>query len=147
MSQRVFADASPGGFGDVTERAIAFVVVENAVAVVGNEKVAAAIVIVIGGACSLSPAGVRQAGLLRHVFEMQIAEIAVQVAGGAVKRDVGCRMSDVGRVGSQSFAWDLAVLAWFRSPGTRPSGRHCRSRRSLHHSRGFDEVLLPGNAA
>ena len=103
-----------GGFGDVTERAIAFVVVENAVAVVGNEKVAAAIVIVIGGAAPCpQPVCAKPAFASR----LRNADRRDCGTGGWWRRrgmsDVGCRMSDVS--GASPLPGTLPS-SWFRSP-------------------------------
>ena len=65
MSQRTFGRGESGRCGDVAEGAVAFVVVEDAVAVVGDEEVAAAVVVVIADADALAPAGAGEAGFLR----------------------------------------------------------------------------------
>ena len=73
-----------GFLGYVAELAGAFVVIEDAVSVVGDEEVAQAVVIVVGGADALAPSGSGQAGSCGDVFKLEIAEIAVEVAGGRV---------------------------------------------------------------
>ena len=46
-----------GAFGDIGEGSVAIVVIENVLAVVGDEQVVVAIVVVVADAAGLSPAG------------------------------------------------------------------------------------------
>src|SRR5580698_7079952 len=46
-----------GAFGDVGEGAVAIVVIENVLAVVGDEEIVVAVIVVVADAAGLSPAG------------------------------------------------------------------------------------------
>src|SRR5580658_8668387 len=70
-----------GAFGDVGEGAVAVVVIENVLAVVGDEEVVIAIVVVVADAAGLSPAGADvEAGTLGDIGESAVAIIFEKVA-------------------------------------------------------------------
>ncbi len=66
---------------DVCEGAIAIVVEENVMSPEGDEQVDEAIVVVVTGADSLSPADEAYTGFLGNVCECPIVVVAVEVAG------------------------------------------------------------------
>src|SRR5262249_22018190 len=68
----------------IFEDALAFVVIQHAMAIVGDEQVAQAVVVVVAHANSLPPPGVRQAGFRRDVFELEIAEIAIKMVASLI---------------------------------------------------------------
>ena len=69
-------------FGNVSEGAVAIVVIKNVAAPVAHEQVLEAVVIVIGRAAALAPSGIGQTGLLRDIRECAIAIVSEQKAGG-----------------------------------------------------------------
>ncbi len=68
----------------VGERAVAVVMVEHAIAPIGDEQVVQAVVIVIADAAALAPASARHAGFDRHVGERAVAIILEQAAHRSV---------------------------------------------------------------
>src|SRR5260370_2097123 len=71
------------GFGgDIGERAVAIVVVEDVFAEVGNEEIVEAVVLVLADAHGLSPAGMNEASLRGDIREGGVAIIFVQAIGG-----------------------------------------------------------------
>ena len=50
-------------------------------AVIGDEKIFVAIVVVVTGANPLAPSHFSQAGFLRDIHEMHVSGIAVKMAG------------------------------------------------------------------
>ena len=86
----------PGSDRHVTERAVAFVAVERRLTEVGDEKIALAVVVIVGGADALRPADAPQAGAGRHVFEPQLPAIAIEMAGGASALTVAVERRGVG---------------------------------------------------
>src|SRR5438105_7105149 len=67
-------------FAHVSEGAIAVVVVEGVLAVVGEEKIFETIVVVVAYANSLPPAGARQAGFAGDVGKGAVAIVFEQIA-------------------------------------------------------------------
>ena len=68
-----------GRVGDVVESSVAFVVIKNAVAVVGDEQIFVAIVVIVADASTLSPANLSQSSFLGDVGEMHVPEITVKM--------------------------------------------------------------------
>src|SRR5207248_11435321 len=64
---------------DVAERAVAIVAIENLVAVIGDEEIDVAVVVVVAGADALSPSRAADACLVRHVGERAVAVVAIQM--------------------------------------------------------------------
>src|SRR5271169_422926 len=63
-----------GTLGDVGEGAVAVVVIENVLAVVGDEEVVEAVVVVVADAAGLSPAGADvEAGTFGYIGEGAVA--------------------------------------------------------------------------
>jgi hypothetical protein len=72
--------------GNIGERAVVIVVVEDVFAEVGNEEIVEAVVVVVADADGLSPAGMNQASLYGDVGEGAVAIIFVQAIGGLLAR-------------------------------------------------------------
>ena len=77
----------PGLLGDVRERAVAVVAVEDVPPPVADEEVVEAVVVVVAHAAGLAPAGTGQAGLLGDVGERAVAVVVEQVARGLAVPD------------------------------------------------------------
>src|SRR5213593_3069109 len=87
-----FAGAGDAGFfADVSERAIAVVVVEDILAKVGHEKIIEAIVVVIADADSLAPAGMEEASSCSDIRESSIAIVFEKVIGGLLAGGKTCQ--------------------------------------------------------
>ena len=70
-----------GAFGDVGEGAVAIVVIENVLAVVGDEEIVVAVVVVVADAAGLSPAGADvEAGTFGDIGEGAVAIIFEEAA-------------------------------------------------------------------
>src|SRR5919204_3537897 len=65
---------------DVSEGAVAVVVVERILAVIGDEQVFEAVIVVVAYANSLSPPRALQTGFLRNVGKSAIAIVLEQIA-------------------------------------------------------------------
>src|SRR5262249_25859252 len=72
----------PGSFADVGERAVAVVVVEDVLSVVGDVEIGVAVVVVVADAHALSPPGMNQAGYLGDIGESAIVVVAIEMVGG-----------------------------------------------------------------
>jgi hypothetical protein len=80
-----FARACDAGFfADVGEGAVAIVVIEDILAVVGYVQILEAVVIVIADADALAPAAVREAGFLGDIGKRAVVIVAVEMIGGSV---------------------------------------------------------------
>ncbi len=66
-------------FGDVRERAVAVVVVQNIFPEICHEQVFVTVVVVIPDAYALAPTGMQQTGLRRDVRERAVAIVLEQV--------------------------------------------------------------------
>src|SRR5271165_124972 len=78
-----FAGACNAGFfADVGEGAVTIVMVKDVFAVIGDEEVVVAVVVVIADADALPPAGMGEAGFLRDVGKGAVVIVVVQVVGG-----------------------------------------------------------------
>ena len=86
------------GVGGVTKPAIALVVVQDAAAVVRDEQVCAAVVVVVAGTDALGPTDAVQASPSGHVLEAQAAAIPIQMAG---RRPAGTVVLERRRVGDE----------------------------------------------
>src|SRR5262249_42286441 len=73
-----------GPFRDVSEGAVAIVVIEDVFAEVGDEQVLEAVVVVIANANALSPAGVDETGFDRDVGKGAVAIVLEQMTGGGL---------------------------------------------------------------
>ena len=108
-----------GAFGDVGEGAVAVVVIENILAVVGDEEIVIAIVVVVADAAGLSPTGADvEAGTFGDIGEGAVAIVLEQAA---------MRL--------------LALRETFKAPAVDEerdrASRRCRSRRRPDRSRWF----------
>jgi hypothetical protein len=65
---------------DVAERAVAVVAIEHLIAVVGDEQIDVAIVVVVAGADALSPSASADARLVGDVRERAVAAVSIQMA-------------------------------------------------------------------
>src|SRR5580692_882512 len=74
------ATCDSGRGGDFLEGAIAFIVVQTVLTVVGDEKVVEAVIVVVADAHALSPAGEFQSRCLGDVGEGSVMVVVVQVA-------------------------------------------------------------------
>lgn len=72
-----------GGFGYISESAVAIVAVQNVVAEIGTEDVVEAIIVVVPDANAASPTDAMQSGSLGNVCKRSIAIVLVQAIGGA----------------------------------------------------------------
>ena len=73
----------PACCGDVGEGAVAVVVVEDVLAVVGDEEIVEAVVVVVADAAGLAPAGfVLEAGAVGDVGEGAVAIVFEEMAAG-----------------------------------------------------------------
>ena len=77
MSQRVAA-VEPRALRDVREAAAA-VAPQPALAVVGDEQIAMAVVVVVADADALAPSGLREPRARGDVLESQAAEVAIEM--------------------------------------------------------------------
>src|SRR5262249_42320385 len=70
------------------ERSVAVVAVEDLVAVVGDEQIGVAVVVVVAGADALAPAAAGDAGLRGDVGERAVAVVPIEMAHwcGVVRR-------------------------------------------------------------
>ena len=75
--------------GDVGESAIAVVAIEDVLAVIRDEDVFVAVIVVIADGDGLGPAGADEAGFFRHVTECAVAIVFVEAIGDA-GRNCGC---------------------------------------------------------
>ena len=80
--------------GDVGERAVAVVAVEDVLAPVGDEEIVEAVVVVVADGDRRRPAGARQAGLRGHVGERAVAIVLVQAVGRAGGRAFEARAAE-----------------------------------------------------
>ncbi len=71
-----------GFFADVSESAVAVVMIENIFSEVGNEEIVETVVIIVADARALSPAGMEQAGFGGNVGESAVAIIFEEMIGG-----------------------------------------------------------------
>src|SRR5580693_7649863 len=70
-----------GAFGDVGEGAVAIVVIQNVLAVVGDEEIIVAVVVVVADAAGLAPAGTGvEAGTFGDIGEGAVAIIFEETA-------------------------------------------------------------------
>ena len=70
-----------GAFRDIGERAVAIVVIENVLAVVGDEEIVIAVVVVVADAAGLSPAGADvEAGTFGDIGEGAVAIVFEETA-------------------------------------------------------------------
>ena len=104
----------PGLRGHVGERAVAVVVIQDVVAVAGDEEVVEAVVVVVADGDRRCPARARQAGLLGDVGEGAVAVVPVETIGRAraARPPAACR-----------------------SARRRRASRRCRSRETPRRSR------------
>src|SRR4029077_18883866 len=72
-----------GFFADVGKGAVAIVVIEHVLSVVGDVEVFEAVVVIVPHANTLAPAGVSQARLFSHIGERAVVIVAVEMAGGS----------------------------------------------------------------
>ena len=72
--------------GHVGERAVAVVAIEHVLAVVGDEEIVEAVVVVVADGHRRGPARSRQPGLLGHVGEGAVAVVLVEAIGRARRR-------------------------------------------------------------
>ena len=63
----------------ICEGAVAIVVVQNILAVIGNKEIVKTIIVVVADTDTLSPSGMRQAGFYRHIGESAVAIVLKQV--------------------------------------------------------------------
>ena len=82
---------SPLAARDIAERAVAVVAIEHLMAVVGDEQIDVAVVVVVAGADALSPAAAADARLRGDVGEGAVAVVAIQMARPAPRRRRGSR--------------------------------------------------------
>ena len=69
--------------GHVRKRAVAVVVIQHVVAVVGDEEIVKSVVVVVADCHRRGPSGVRQARLLGHIGERAVAIVLVKPVGSA----------------------------------------------------------------
>src|ERR671923_2305853 len=75
--------AGDAGFlADVSERAVSIIVIKNILAVISDEQVVEAVVVVVANADALSPAGTAQPGFIGDVGEGAITIVFEKVRGG-----------------------------------------------------------------
>jgi hypothetical protein len=69
-----------GFFGDLSKRAVAVVAEKGVLAVVADEKIVPAIVVVVADTAGLAPAGAGEAGFLRDIGEGAVAIVLEEMA-------------------------------------------------------------------
>src|SRR5207249_8272119 len=77
-----FGQRQPASTRDIVERAVAVVAIKNLMAVVSDEQVDVAVVVVVAGADALSPAFAGDAGLLGDVGKRAVVVVSIQVTHG-----------------------------------------------------------------
>ena len=87
--------------GDIGERAVAIVAIQNVLAPVGDEQIVESVVVVVANSDARRPAGAEQAGLLRHVGERAVAVVLVQAVGRAPAARPSKREPDSTKMSSQ----------------------------------------------
>ena len=105
MFQRVLAAGDSGLRGDVGEGAIAIVAVEDVLAVIGDEEIVAAVVVVVADADALSPAGVTEAGFGGDVGEGSVAIVFEEMEIGSCPAGKPSRREPLTRKMSSQSSW------------------------------------------
>ncbi len=81
------AGGDAGFAGDIGKGAVAIVVIESAVAPVGDEEIVMAVIVVIADAYALSPAGAAQTGGGSDVGKRAVAIVLIEAVGGLLALD------------------------------------------------------------
>ena len=81
--------------------------------VVGDEQVFVAVVVIVADARALSPSHLSQAGFLRDIDEVQVADIAIEMAGGILAAALAVHG---GRVDQQNIHQAIVVEIENRNP-------------------------------